>query len=88
MEPDHLLSTLQAVQRRGDLGVLCLDYILASVDYGAFIGIAEDFADMYGWNTGSSHDSDDGSEAKYDGDDGDDGGAGSEKDSGDSGSRK
>ncbi len=50
VEPDRLLTTLQAVQRRGDLGVLSLDFILASIDYQAFIALIEDFSELYGWS--------------------------------------
>jgi len=49
VEADYLVATLEAVQRRGDLGVMCLDYILASIDFEAFVQLMDDMGSMYGW---------------------------------------
>ena len=44
------MDNLLAVQARGDSGVYCLDFILASVDYGSFIALVSDFSDLFDWS--------------------------------------
>ena len=56
VDGESLLHTLQGVQRRGDLGVLCMDYVLASVDFDSFLALVEDFQAMFAWSAAADPD--------------------------------
>ncbi len=50
VDEDTLVAVLHASQQGGQLGALCVDYILASIDYERFVSLVADFGDIYGWH--------------------------------------
>lgn len=42
--PEELLERCRLAQQRGENALSCLDYVLASAEYGNFLGMMYDFA--------------------------------------------